>query len=404
MMVSVAITVPRSIDTSAVVEGSSEHGMEVAMMELQSTSNAYLHTMFSDESVHSFDSITATFEDSSSSFLPLLGSESTWNDEAKSEAENMGLNLYDSLVVALRDGADKMDAVFTADHVGTLIEENKRLKRTLVDKSQQIGELQSLVQIKDGRISTLELERDLYKADTTKLSNDVRALLVKVKAIEASSSHDTISTRTHTSSDPSSRAKHNVDENQSPLDAEPASAIGNSSIPSDPGPRPDATGELTPMIAIVPEKSRSMIKPPKERSKHHTGLGGRAIMFCRQMNMKLLANAPSPKMSTTERSDEDSETDSVFSDQLQELRQRLNNAMTTADELRRRLAMVSRYYEGALGKMEQDMFRKLTSLSTDKDNAMTHLQRRVRDLEDELVRSPGVLPRAHIDRTDNLLH
>jgi prefoldin subunit 5 len=112
------------------------------------------------------------------------------------------------------------------------------------------------------------------------------------------------------------------------------------------------------------------------------------MMFYRHMNnTKLLAQQSLPKKSTDRSEDDDSETDSVFTDQLQDLRQRLTNAMTTADELRRRLAMVSRYYEGALGKMEQDMFRKLSLLSTDKDKAMAQLQRRVRDLEDEQVRT-----------------
>jgi hypothetical protein len=388
-------------------EGSDNNTKNSNKNNNNASSSCYLglRTMFSDESVHSFDSITATFEDSSfmalESFLEQqrsseaapLGSESTWNDEAKSDAETMGLNLYDSLVMALRDGANKMDAALTADHVGTLIEENKRLKRALVDKSRQVGELQSLVLIKDGRISTLELERDLYKADTTKLSNDVRALVVKVKAIEASStSHETISTRTPSSSDPSSRKKRNGDDGDDQrhlLRSDSADA----SLPSDPGPRQGVVpAEPVPMIAI-PNKSTSTGRPittklPKERSKH-TGLGGRAMMFYRHMNnnTKLLAQQQSLPKKSTDRSDDDSDTDSVFTDQLQDLRQRLTNAMTTADELRRRLAMVSRYYEGALGKMEQDMFRKLSLLSTDKDKAMAQLQRRVRDLEDEQVRT-----------------
>lgn len=355
-------------------------------VEVQRSATVPSSTMFSDESVYSFDSIRATYEDNFTaleSFLEQqqresektpIGSESTWNKEAKSEAEVLGLNLYDSLIVALKDGANKMDAVFTADHVGTLNEEIQRLKRALVDKSQQVCELQSLVQIKDDRISTLELERDLYKADTKKLSNDVRALVVKVKEIEASS-QDTISTRTPVS-DLFFRSKLNARANESTPDTTEPS-INNSLILLDSGPSPEVPSELEPMITIS-EKYVFSSKPPRERSKH-TGFGGRAIQFCRHMKRH---GHVLPKNSTERSSEEDSEPDSLFSEQLQELRHRLKTAITTSDELRLRLAMVSRYYEGALA-----------SLSINKDTALTNLQSRVRDLEDKLVSSTPRLER-----------
>lgn len=365
----------------------SEYGIEIIEECPADEQFAEVPTMFGESSVYSFDSLTATFEDNftalesfleqqNDSDITPLGSESTWNEEVKSEVESLGLSLHDSLVMALRDGANKMDAAITADYVATLNEEVKRLKRLMNEKTQQVCELQSLLQVKEDRISTLELERDLYKADTRKLSNDVRALVVKVKEIEASSSQDTTSTSTPLS-DP-------LFHDQGSPTVLPTASVVNSSIPSEVSPNPDCPKEPAAVIAI-PEKKAS-----KERPKHT--LGGRALKFCRQMQMKRLGH--SLQKNATERSEEDSEADSVFSEQLQQLRHRLKTSMTTSEELRRRLAMVSRYYEGALRSMEEDMLHRLTSLSNDKDDVVEQLQRKVRELEDDLSCSKNTSPRS----------
>ena len=42
--------------------------------------------------------------------------------------------------------------------------------------------------MKDHQIGTLELERDLYKADTTKLANDLETCLLKLRNVGGTSS------------------------------------------------------------------------------------------------------------------------------------------------------------------------------------------------------------------------
>lgn len=119
-----------------------------------------------------------------------LGYHFTFSDDDESifhDKEGIGFSIYDS-IRAIRDEAKKIDAVLAVDQVDRMQEEMKYLRSELQRQSVKTEELSAQVQMKDGQIGTLELERDLYKADTNKLANDLECCLMKLRRVGGTSS------------------------------------------------------------------------------------------------------------------------------------------------------------------------------------------------------------------------
>jgi hypothetical protein len=119
-----------------------------------------------------------------------LGCQYTWSDDEELpvfESERFGSSIHDS-IRAIRKEASKIDAVLAVDQVDRLQEEMKNLHSELKRRDAETVALSALVQKKDDHIGTLELERDLYKADTTKLANDLECCLSKLRRVGGTSS------------------------------------------------------------------------------------------------------------------------------------------------------------------------------------------------------------------------
>lgn len=335
-------------------------------------------------SVHSDDSLTAVFDEVSqhgSSFDDTLqkleskyGSETTWNDEVQSEIESLGLSLHDSLVMALRDEATKMDAVMAADHVNSLKDEVSRLSRELADRTVALRESQIQLREKEERIGTLELERDLYKADTSKLTKDLHRCMQKLKVSETSSSGRQATPRTRSVTTASEPQRDQLDHPS--LSNESWGSANNSSITSTTVSRSEASHHSRLSVPVV-EKPRLVLrsrKPPRSqliRSK------SRSFHFCRGFPQRRGASATEDE----DNQEEEQNPDMIVQDQMQEMGRRMTTALDTADELRRRLAMVSRYYEGTLGKLEDTMVRQHSASEAEKKVIVDTLQSKMHEQE-----------------------
>jgi hypothetical protein len=115
-----------------------------------------------------------------------LGYHFTWSDDEEPsflDQQGFGVNVYESIRAISKEASKKIDAVLAVDHVDQLQEEMKKLRIDIKHRNAQYSELKGLVQMKDNQIGTLELERDLYKADTTNLANDLESFLLKLRRV-----------------------------------------------------------------------------------------------------------------------------------------------------------------------------------------------------------------------------
>jgi hypothetical protein len=115
-----------------------------------------------------------------------LGYHFTWSDEDEPsflDQQGFGLNVYESIRAISKEASKKIDAVLAVDHVDQLQEELRKLRSEVKRRNDEYSDLKGIVHMKDHQIGTLELERDLYKADTTKLANDLETCLLKLRCV-----------------------------------------------------------------------------------------------------------------------------------------------------------------------------------------------------------------------------
>jgi hypothetical protein len=120
-----------------------------------------------------------------------IGYHFTWSEDEEHsfvDQHGFGLNVYESIRAISKEASTKIDAVLAVDHVDQLQEEMRKLRSEMKRRSAECSELKGVVQMKDHQIGNLELERDLYKADTTKLANDLETCLIKLRRIGGTAS------------------------------------------------------------------------------------------------------------------------------------------------------------------------------------------------------------------------
>ena len=131
------------------------------------------------------ETVSEEFKEENKSHKSDLGCQYTFSDDEDSilhDKEGISYSIYDS-IRAIRKEALKIDAVLAVDQVDRLQEEMKQLRSELRRQNVETAELNALMQMKDDQIGTLELERDLYKADTNKLANDLECCLMKLRRV-----------------------------------------------------------------------------------------------------------------------------------------------------------------------------------------------------------------------------
>ena len=95
-----------------------------------------------------------------------LGSHHVWSDsdETLVPAASPGSDLHDS-IEAIREEASRVDTAIALDQLYTLKNELESLRKQVSTRDSEIRHLRETITVKDTRLSTLQLERDLYKAD-----------------------------------------------------------------------------------------------------------------------------------------------------------------------------------------------------------------------------------------------
>ncbi len=119
-----------------------------------------------------------------------IGYHFTWSDEDEPsfrDQKGFGLNVYESIRAISNEASKQIDAVLAVDLVDQLQEELKKLRAEVKRRKSEHSDLKGIVQMKDHQIGTLELERDLYKADTTNLANDLETCLLKLRRVGGTS-------------------------------------------------------------------------------------------------------------------------------------------------------------------------------------------------------------------------
>jgi hypothetical protein len=341
-----------------------------------------------------------------------FGSQFTWSDDDDSEAEGFGLNFYDS-ILAIRKEASMINAVMAVDQLDTLKGEMRSMRRELSDRTAEIEELHALIQFKDNRIGTLELERDLYKADTNKLANDLESCLLKLRIIGQA---------------PNTLYDHT---NQDLIIDEPSKKVNDPTPFSSAGEAPLAP--LNNCITSQPDRSKGRLDPPSLVDSSHTAASrttvtastisrsvispepiplfekprvttgskrvnrvesrprqanDRPFALCRNVSQKEIA-VPVPK---------ETETHGILQEQVQEMSQRLKVSVETSEELRRRLAKLNRYYESLVrhlqdtlieiktdrAQIEFDLTRQISTIDREYKSALAEMESTMQEQDEEL--------------------
>jgi len=105
------------------------------------------------------------------------------DDDDSSDSLPTGIN---AAIAAIREEASKVDTVMALNQLDTMQQELNSVTRAMNNRTAEMEELRALLQLKDDRLSTLELERDLYKADAHKMNTDLQNCIEKIHRFDLS--------------------------------------------------------------------------------------------------------------------------------------------------------------------------------------------------------------------------
>lgn len=104
-----------------------------------------------------------------------LGSTYEWSGSESSSIPSFSQNefhVHDS-IEAIREEAAKIDTIMALDQLDTIKQELGSVKKILQARRMEVHELRDQLSLRDDLLSTLELERDLYKAEVVKLKDQL---------------------------------------------------------------------------------------------------------------------------------------------------------------------------------------------------------------------------------------
>lgn len=264
-------------------------------------------------------------------------------------------------IEAIREEASRVDTVMALDQLDTLQQELNSVTKAMSNRTAEMKELRTLVQLKDDRVSTLELERDLYKADASKMKTDLQNCVDKIRSFDNSSTseHSPVHSRTPTPSEaPSGRSTaSSVSERRS--------VIHNPSNSREQVVRPNrddrSMGRLSglgfaraPSIKSVSSNVSTPLQPSR-KDRVDRGLSRqRSRTFRPFRNKPVTKPNPKPKLQPIA-SPSIEMTGIPLQKEMNEMKERLVASMKASEELRKRLAMISRYYETLVRRMQENM-------------------------------------------------
>jgi len=328
----------------------------------------------------------------------------TDDDDYSDPLESINRAFHDS-IKAIQEEASRVDAIMAIDQVDTLKQEVRAVKRELKDRSAEVEELRALVDLKDDRLATLELERDLFKADTSKLREDLRGYLEQIKISKEEARNQPILP-------PPVPRQGSPD--RSPVRGPDTASVGkqrivqkasrDARIPSLAAtPLPDGDSSITGSIYTSfssrgPEASRLMESAamPPTKGKSPRCLSGQRVRAW----VSLPRNASSRKSKHENSKSEVEMSEISLEAHVERLSQRLQASMETSEELRKRLAMISSYYETLVRrlqvraveieadrtKMETDLCNQINSIEFDNRKNVGLLEKKLQWREEEIAR------------------
>ena len=352
----------------------------------------------------------------------------------------------------LRKEASQMDIIMALDSLKTVEAELQIATRALRERAAQADDLREQLEQKQERMASLELERDLYKADASKLKDDLKTCVERmfdISAVAGSSvlpktttRDSTVRVERHTpddhavirssglraasctppvshSSPPDSRSLsgklehsqklfHSQKASRGPLISNSDPSASNSFYIQKPSeadafpllgsPYSHEIFRRYPRSSSIPSpegksdstRSMSTQSPPVDRAERQDAFSDettdskrRCGLFRRRSSKQSLTNAKE-----------------VISmgEQIDQLHTMMKISLQTSEKLRKRLSIISRYYEGIIKKLQQqmvevkteyskrkaDMDSKMAILDHEKRVAVLHLESQLQQRDSEI--------------------
>jgi hypothetical protein len=398
---------------------------------------------YSPNSVNKFDSVFATLKHD-------------YLDDDLDRSFNLDFEGTDSeiqdAISEIRKEADRMDVFLAIDQLHTMQSELDLVNKALKEQSLEAEDLKQQLEEKDQQISSLELERDLYKADSSRARDDLATCIAKMFDISEASGRrcddgesqltnqmnsqkqdlkdlNKPSIVSETKKDWSSTscsssqstvvAKTVIDPNrkivQRPSLASAPSSLSTVTHCSMKGFEPKEKWNSKPFDAVQIQKvfrkqtQLSRFETFEDEDSDYT-----LITSPRRHNsMPLSQRFPEPEVEKEHRMcgifkrrniiDRKSKADdiSTMKHQLQSLHEMMEVSVTTSEKLRKKISIISRYYESVIRKLQEknaklkadkkrkeiDLINQIAAIEHEKRSAIALLERRIRQRDGKLAKS-----------------
>jgi predicted nucleic acid-binding Zn-ribbon protein len=278
-----------------------------------------------------------------------------WSDD-EDDSSDRGTGIRAS-IEAIRQEASKVDAVMALNKLDTLQEEQNSLTRAMKNRTAEMDEMRALIRLKDDRLATLELERDLYKADASKLKSDLQTCSERIKSYESHSLSEASLAGTPLSEPIKPAASF-----ESPSVVPTPSQKCDSSIVHQARIEPDHEGSsrdrsVTTGSVRASRTDPTVISDMSSCGAYSQNLPRRdKIVRPKKRNFLPFRNKVDSRRTVQSSTLPTIELTGIsLQKQVDEMNERLLASMKASEELRKRLAMISRYYENLVRRLQDNM-------------------------------------------------
>jgi hypothetical protein len=367
-------------------------------------------------------------------------SSTTHGDKKEDRRSRSRPTSLQSSIDNIREEASRVDAAVALHRLETVQLELDETRRQLHNRRQELEEQRAVIRLKDDRLATLELERDLYKADArVRSASKPGGYWRRDRSVtsastgsgsEASRSHiPTILERHHrpplheeSSSCLSSKASEHVVPSPSSSDSSSDSSSSTDSSSANRGNRLSDSNlrrasALEAKCLVGTKRLASILISRRKREKDgHQRQDARTDATAQLSSVgpshfgSTIPNSKKPAASIPEEWIQNQQSlAGLLEEQVEELQNRLRASMETADELRKRLASIHGFYERTIRTLQQERYQaseerlrhqlqhrhaetgqewraKLDHVKQAKKRAIAALEAKLREKDDEIER------------------
>jgi predicted nuclease with TOPRIM domain len=299
-----------------------------------------------------------------------------WSDDEEDSSDRGGIR---ASIEAIRQEASRVDAIMALNKLDTLQQEQTSLTRAMENRTAEMDEMRALIRLKDDRLATLELERDLYKADASKLKSDLHTCSERIKSYEL-----------HSLSEASLAG--------TPLSEPIKPAASVESPPVVPTPRQKSDSSIVHQARVEADDEglsrASSVTTGSVRASHTdpTVISDMSSCGAYSRNLQKRDKIVRPKKRNflpfrnkvdSRRTVQSSTLPTIelsgisLQKQVNEMNERLLASMKASEELRKRLAMISRYYENLVRRLQDNM----AELKSDRARMETDLVNQISSID-----------------------